>query len=60
MTPKWGICTPFAGHEPRPVKEDQQNAEGQRERYYATIHKVALSTNSDKIPGESSRDRHCL
>lgn len=46
----------------RPMKEsqeNQQNAETQRERYYATIHKVALqqaaSTGGgpDKIPGES-------
>ncbi|XP_017879719.1 Down syndrome cell adhesion molecule-like protein Dscam2 isoform X4 [Ceratina calcarata] len=45
----------------RPMKEtqeNQQNAETQRERYYATIHKVALqqATNTgggpDKIPGE--------
>ncbi|XP_043495195.1 Down syndrome cell adhesion molecule-like protein Dscam2 isoform X3 [Polistes fuscatus] len=45
----------------RPMKEsqeNQQNAETQRERYYATIHKVALqqaaSTGAgpDKIPGE--------
>jgi hypothetical protein len=37
-------------------QENQQNAETQRERYYATIHKVALqqaaSTGPDKIPGE--------
>lgn len=43
----------------RPMKEsqeNQQNAETQRERYYATIHKVALQANAgppDKIPGDS-------
>lgn len=44
----------------RPMKEsqeNQQNAETQRERYYATIHKVALqqanSGGPEKIPGES-------
>lgn len=46
---------------PRPMKEsqeNQQNAETQRERYYATIHKVALQQTAntgggpDKIPGE--------
>ncbi|XP_034196073.1 Down syndrome cell adhesion molecule 2 isoform X1 [Osmia lignaria lignaria] len=41
----------------RPMKEtqeNQQNAETQRERYYATIHKVALQQGAgpDKIPGE--------
>ncbi|XP_033322593.1 Down syndrome cell adhesion molecule 2 isoform X5 [Megalopta genalis] len=44
----------------RPMKEsqeNQQNAETQRERYYATIHKVALQQANtgggpDKIPGE--------
>jgi len=44
----------------RPMKEsqeNQQNAETQRERYYATIHKVALQAANtgagpDKIPGE--------
>jgi len=30
--------------------ENQQNTEAQRERYYATIHKVALQAG-DKIPG---------
>jgi Down syndrome cell adhesion molecule-like protein 1 len=30
--------------------ENQQNADAQRERYYATIHKVALQAG-DKIPG---------
>lgn len=30
--------------------ENQQNTEA-RERYYATIHKVALQGGSDKIPG---------
>jgi hypothetical protein len=42
--------------QPRPLKEtldNQQNAETQRERYYATIHKVALQAGSDKIPGNS-------
>ncbi|KAL0280104.1 UNVERIFIED_CONTAM: hypothetical protein PYX00_001493 [Menopon gallinae] len=41
----------------RPLKEqleNQQNAEAQRERYYATIHKVAMQSN-DKIP-ETSED----
>lgn len=39
-------------------QENQQNAETQRERYYATIHKVALQqaantgAGPDKIPGE--------
>lgn len=39
-------------------QENQQNAETQRERYYATIHKVALQQAAntgnvpDKIPGE--------
>ena len=45
----------------RPMKEtqeNQQNAETQRERYYATIHKVALqqaanASGTDKIPGEN-------
>lgn len=43
----------------RPMKEtqeNQQNAETQRERYYATIHKVALqqaASGNDKIPGET-------
>ncbi|XP_023316145.1 Down syndrome cell adhesion molecule-like protein Dscam2 [Trichogramma pretiosum] len=46
----------------RPLKEsqeNQQNAETQRERYYATIHKVALQANAagkpDKIP-ETAED----
>ncbi|XP_031785647.1 Down syndrome cell adhesion molecule-like protein Dscam2 isoform X3 [Nasonia vitripennis] len=45
----------------RPMKEsqeNQQNAETQRERYYATIHKVALQGNAgapDKIP-ETAED----
>ncbi|XP_076249076.1 Down syndrome cell adhesion molecule 2 isoform X11 [Calliopsis andreniformis] len=47
----------------RPMKEsqeNQQNAETQRERYYATIHKVALQQAAntgggpDKIPGNAS------
>jgi len=49
----------LGGQVQRPMKEsqeNQQNAETQRERYYATIHKVALqqaaSTGPDKIPGE--------
>lgn len=31
--------------------ENQQNNDAQRERYYATIHKVALQAGNDKIPG---------
>lgn len=31
--------------------DNQQNAEAQRERYYATIHKVALQAG-EKIPGK--------
>jgi len=51
----------LGGQMQRPMKEsqeNQQNAETQRERYYATIHKVALQqaantgTGPDKIPGE--------
>lgn len=51
----------MGGHVQRPMKEsqeNQQNAETQRERYYATIHKVALQQAAntgggpDKIPGE--------
>ncbi|XP_026827392.1 Down syndrome cell adhesion molecule-like protein Dscam2 isoform X8 [Ooceraea biroi] len=54
----------LGGHVQRPMKEsqeNQQNAETQRERYYATIHKVALqqaaSTGAgpDKIP-ETAED----
>ncbi|XP_073976308.1 Down syndrome cell adhesion molecule 2 isoform X2 [Rhodnius prolixus] len=30
--------------------DNQQNAEAQRERYYATIHKVPLQASNDKIP----------
>lgn len=30
--------------------DNQQNAQAQRERYYATIHKVALQSG-EKIPG---------
>lgn len=47
----------FAGFGPeqvRPLKktlDNQQNCEMERERYYATIHKVALQANSEKIPG---------
>jgi hypothetical protein len=33
--------------------ENQQNADAQRERYYATIHKVALQAG-EKIPGDLS------
>lgn len=39
-------------------QENQQNAETQRERYYATIHKVALQQAAntgggpEKIPGD--------
>ena len=45
------------GRMSRPMKEsqeNQQNAETQRERYYATIHKVALQNagNPEKIPGK--------
>lgn len=32
--------------------ENQQNAEAQRERYYATIHKVTLQAG-EKIPGRN-------
>lgn len=51
----------LGGQMQRPMKEsqeNQQNAETQRERYYATIHKVALQqaantgAGPDKIPGE--------
>lgn len=49
----------LGGQMQRPMKEsqeNQQNAETQRERYYATIHKVALQQAAgggpDKIPGE--------
>ncbi|XP_072747750.1 dscam family member AbsCAM isoform X4 [Anoplolepis gracilipes] len=51
----------LGGQVQRPMKEsqeNQQNAETQRERYYATIHKVALQqaantgAGPDKIPGE--------
>ncbi|KAH0954098.1 hypothetical protein HN011_010881, partial [Eciton burchellii] len=52
----------LGGQVQRPMKEsqeNQQNAETQRERYYATIHKVALqqaaSTGPDKIP-ETAED----
>lgn len=34
--------------------DNQQNAEAQRERYYATIHKVGLQSSTDKIPGKNS------
>lgn len=55
-------ATGYAGDRmQRPMKEsqeNQQNAETQRERYYATIHKVALQGGNagpqDKIPGEYS------
>lgn len=44
----------FLGQSSRSHKETlenrQNNEAAQRERYYATIHKVALQ-NSDKIPG---------
>jgi hypothetical protein len=49
-----GVST-FIAEQPRPLKEtldNQQNAETQRERYYATIHKVALQAGGDKIPGK--------
>ncbi|XP_023703051.1 Down syndrome cell adhesion molecule-like protein Dscam2 isoform X3 [Cryptotermes secundus] len=51
-----GLC--WKHKQPRPLKEtldNQQNAETQRERYYATIHKVALQAGGDKIP-ETSED----
>lgn len=38
-------------HEPKENLDNQQNAEAQRERYYATIHKVSLQAGSEKIPG---------
>lgn len=44
--------TKISGHN-ESVKEqldNQQNAETQRERYYATIHKVSLQSG-EKIPG---------
>ncbi|XP_063239602.1 LOW QUALITY PROTEIN: cell adhesion molecule Dscam2-like [Bacillus rossius redtenbacheri] len=51
-----GFC--WRNKQTRPQKEsldNQQNAETQRERYYATIHKVALQAGNDKIP-ETSED----
>ncbi|KAK7792151.1 hypothetical protein R5R35_000418 [Gryllus longicercus] len=51
-----GIC--WRNKHSRPLKEsldNQQNAEAQRERYYATIHKVAVQAAGDKIP-ETSED----
>lgn len=33
--------------------DNEQNAEAARERYYATIHKVALQAGNEKIPGIS-------
>ncbi|EEB16564.1 down syndrome cell adhesion molecule, putative [Pediculus humanus corporis] len=42
----------------RPLKEsldNQHNSEAQRERYYATIHKVPLQISNEKIP-ETSED----
>lgn len=53
------LCSQHSGEE-RPLKEqldNQQNAEVQRERYYATIHKVALQANSDKIPGNTTLNK---
>ncbi|GFG32700.1 hypothetical protein Cfor_00545 [Coptotermes formosanus] len=44
----------LVAEQPRPLKEsldNQQNAQTQRERYYATIHKVALQAGNEKIPG---------
>lgn len=43
---------PFQDHEEdaKEQLDNQQNAEAQRERYYATIHKVALQAG-EKIPG---------
>lgn len=40
--------------EPKENLDNQQNAEAQRERYYATIHKVSLQAGQEKIPGEFS------
>lgn len=46
------------------TQENQQNAEAQRERYYATIHKVALQQAAntaggpDKIPGDHLLQLH--
>lgn len=37
--------------EAKETLDNQQNAEAARERYYATIHKVALQTGTEKIPG---------
>lgn len=37
---------------PKETLDNQQNAEAQRERYYATIHKVALQAGNEKIPGK--------
>nr|CAD7459082.1 unnamed protein product [Timema tahoe] len=51
-----GFC--WRNRQAQPHKEtldNQQNAEAQRERYYATIHKVALQAGNDKIP-ETSED----
>jgi hypothetical protein len=46
----------LVAEQPRPLKEsldNQQNAQTQRERYYATIHKVALQAGNEKIPGNA-------
>lgn len=43
----------FAGqrdHQRKDATDNQKNADAQRDRYYATIHKVALQ--GDKIPGK--------
>nr|CAD7427386.1 unnamed protein product [Timema monikensis] len=51
-----GFC--WRNRQAQPHKEtldNQQNAEAQRERYYATIHKVALQAGNDKIPGRAKR-----
>jgi hypothetical protein len=51
----------FPPGQARTLKEtldNQQNAEAQRERYYATIHKVALQSSTDKIPGNLSYCKH--
>jgi hypothetical protein len=48
------VVSALVAEQPRPLKEsldNQQNAQTQRERYYATIHKVALQAGSDKVPG---------
>jgi len=41
------------GRAGKEIIDNQQNADAQRDRCYATIHKMALSSGSEKIPGES-------